>query len=325
MAVHIERPGQCLESTKFLKLAELLDSAGEWSCTTDVLFTPTGEVLVLRLGGEVDLVTLPLLEAALDAHLDQQPDHLLVDLARVTYCCARGIALLVSTADHAADQGVGYAVSGAPAWLDRIWQLLFHDEGPVRHRSVAVAVTAVQDGQAAHGLTDHPVRRGHLRGVATFDRDAQRQGCMIRVLVVDDHAFMRDALAALLTTARDIAVVGRCANGAEAIAAVPALRPDVVLMDVSMPVLDGVETTRRLREAWPGARVVMLTASLDGSVVPEAYYAGAVGYQPKSVDPVDLIEAVRTVHAGREAWDKRAIAALRRRTVPAKPSQESRR
>lgn len=307
--------------TKSLKYyAEFLDPAVQWSCTTDVLFTPAGEIIVLRVSGEIDLLTLPLLEAALDAHLDQQPDHLLVDLAAVTYCCARGMNLLVTTADHAAGQGIGYAVSGLPPWLDRIWRTLFHDETPVRYRSVATAVTAVQARHAEVPI-DLPVQQGHLRAVPTPTRQAHRDGRMIRVLVVDDHAFLRDALAVLLTTAADIAVVGRCANGAEALAVVPTLRPDVILMDVAIPVLDGVETARLLREAWPDARVVILTASLDGNEVPAAYQAGAVGYLPKSVDPEDLIEAVRTVHAGCEAWDKRA-AALRRWTGgPIRPGQ----
>lgn len=315
--MHSEQPVQWFTSAAFRKVAV------EWSCTTDTLFTPPGEIIILRVGGEIDLVTLPLLEAALDAHLDQHPEHLLVDLTWVTYCCARGMDLLVATAARAADQAVGYAVSGLPIWLDRIWRILFNAELPVRYHSVAAAVAAIQMPRQARASADPLVRRAHLRGLPTPARHEQRDDRMIRVLVVDDHAFLRDSIAALLATAADIAVVGRCASGAEALAVAPAVNPDVVLMDISMPVLDGVETTRRLRETWPGARVLILTASLDGTTVPDAYQAGAVGCQLKSADPDELIEAVRTVHAGREAWDKHAIATLRRWTVPAiRPNQE---
>lgn len=173
--MHAEQPEQFLDPAQVFTPAAFRNSAVDWSCTTDALFTPVGEITVLRVGGEIDLVTLPLLEAALDANLDQQPDHLLVDLAQVRYCCVRGVALLVTTADYAVGQGVGYAVSGLPAWLDRIWQIFFHDEIPVRYGNAAAAVAAIQARQAKV-VTDHPVRRGHLRGVPTPDRHAQREG-----------------------------------------------------------------------------------------------------------------------------------------------------
>jgi len=182
--VHREQPGRPPSPVEFF------DPAPEWSCTTDSLFTPAGEIIVLRIGGEIDLLTLPMLAAALDANLDQQPDHLLVDIARVSYCCVRGLALLVSAAGDAAGQGVGYAVSGMPAWLDRICQLLFHDEMPVRYDSAAAAVTAIQARQA-RVLAEHPVRPGHLTAVPALPRQAQRAGRVIGVLVVDDHAFLR--------------------------------------------------------------------------------------------------------------------------------------
>lgn len=168
--MHVEQPGQ------------FLNPAVDWACTTDSLFTPAGEIIVLHVGGEVDLVTLPVLEAALNANLDQEPDHLLLDLAGVTYCSARGMALLVTTADYAANQGVGYVVSGVPAWLDRIWQIFFTDGPPARYRSAIVAVTAIQ-AQQARFSTAHPVR--HLRSVPAPSRPAQRQGHVIPVLVVD--------------------------------------------------------------------------------------------------------------------------------------------
>lgn len=167
----------------FLNPAErFLNPAVEWSCITDSFFTPAGEIIVLGIRGEIDLVTLPMLEAALNAHLDQEPAHLIVDLEWVTHCSARGMALLVTTVGYAAGQGVGYAVSGLPAWLDRIWRIFFTDESPVRYQSAATAVTTIE-ARRSRVLTDHSVRRGHVRGVPKADRRAQRDGRMIRALV----------------------------------------------------------------------------------------------------------------------------------------------
>lgn len=189
--MHVEHPERLPNPAKhflnpaeqFLNPPQFLDPAVEWSCITDSFFTPAGEIIVLKIRGEIDLVTLPMLEAALNAHLDQEPAHLIVDLAGVTHCSVWGMALLVTTAGYAAGQGVGYAVSGLPAWLDRIWRIFFTARFPVRYQSAAAAVTTIQ-ARRRRVLTDHSVRRGHLRGVPKTNRLAQRDGYMIPALVV---------------------------------------------------------------------------------------------------------------------------------------------
>jgi DNA-binding NarL/FixJ family response regulator len=121
---------------------------------------------------------------------------------------------------------------------------------------------------------------------------------VIRVLIADDHAVVRQGLAALLETAAGIEVVGLAANGAEAGTLAAALQPEVVLMDVDMPVLDGVAGTRAVMAASPGSRVVMLTAFSDRERVLAAITAGAVGYLLKDAAPDDLIAAVRAARDG---------------------------
>lgn len=153
-----------------------------YSCTSDPPSIPVGKIVLLRVGSEVDLAALPALQAALKTNLDQQPDHLLIDLSRVTYCCARGMDLLVTTAGYAAAQGVGYALSGMPVWLDHVWRIFFNDESLVRYRSTAAALTFIKTQQTKVVLTDHPVRRGPLRSVPTSNPGTQRDGRMLRVV-----------------------------------------------------------------------------------------------------------------------------------------------
>ncbi|MFZ2486503.1 MAG: response regulator transcription factor [Anaerolineae bacterium] len=120
----------------------------------------------------------------------------------------------------------------------------------------------------------------------------------IRLLLVDDQRLMRDGLRTLLDLEPDLQVAGEASNGQEALDAYAALRPDVVLMDVRMPVLDGVEATRRLRSQWPGARVIILTTFDDDEYVFEGLRAGALGYLLKDVSVEELAGSIRTVMAG---------------------------
>jgi DNA-binding NarL/FixJ family response regulator len=120
-------------------------------------------------------------------------------------------------------------------------------------------------------------------------------GAPIRVLVVDDHAICREGLAQLLDAAADIEVVATGAHGAAAVELSAAYLPDVVLMDLSMPVMDGVEATRRII----GARVVVLTAFRDRARIAQALEAGAVGVVLKDAGPEDLLAAVRRAWAWR--------------------------
>ncbi|MER6978642.1 response regulator [Streptomyces carpinensis] len=120
----------------------------------------------------------------------------------------------------------------------------------------------------------------------------------IKVLVVDDHQVVRRGLRTFLEVQEDIEVVGEAADGAEGVARAEELRPDVVLMDVKMPVMDGVEALRRLRELGNPARVLIVTSFTEQRTVVPALRAGAAGYVYKDVDPEALAGAIRSVHAG---------------------------
>jgi DNA-binding NarL/FixJ family response regulator len=115
----------------------------------------------------------------------------------------------------------------------------------------------------------------------------------VRVVVVDDHALVRAGIVRLLDGTRDITVVGEAADGEEALAAVDALRPDLVLMDLSMPKLSGAAATRRLRERHPGVRVLVLSSYADRTDVLEALDAGAVGYLLKESRSEELLAGIR--------------------------------
>jgi DNA-binding NarL/FixJ family response regulator len=135
-------------------------------------------------------------------------------------------------------------------------------------------------------------------------------GRVIRLLLVDDHALLRAGLVALLDGAEDVTVVGKAADGREAIAAAVDLEPDVVLMDLSMPVLDGVAATRELLAVRPGTAVVALTSFSERTRVRQALEAGAVGYLLKDSEPSVLVEGVRAAARGEAPLDPRVARAL---------------
>src|SRR3954466_14261768 len=120
----------------------------------------------------------------------------------------------------------------------------------------------------------------------------------ITVVLVDDHAVVRTGLAQLLSGAPDIEVVGQASDGAEAIEVVRATRPDVVVMDLQMPGMDGVDATRAIVAEGLGSEVVVLTSCSDGSRIVAALGAGAVGYLLKDADPEDVLDGVRAVSRG---------------------------
>ena len=130
---------------------------------------------------------------------------------------------------------------------------------------------------------------------------------MTTVLLVDDHRLVRAGLAALLASSDDIEVVGEAADGQQAIDLAAQLHPDVVLMDLSMPVLDGVEATRRIVTHAPGTHVVVLTSFADHHRVTDAIAAGAVGYLLKDCDPQDVIAAVRSAASCRCSVAKQEV------------------
>jgi DNA-binding NarL/FixJ family response regulator len=130
----------------------------------------------------------------------------------------------------------------------------------------------------------------------------------IRVLLVDDQALFREGLHTLLSVHPDLEVVGEAGNGEEALRLAAATRPDVVLMDVQMPVLDGVAATRRLRAALPACRVILLTTFDDDEYVFEGLRAGAVGYLLKDAPSARLVDAIRAAARG-ESFLQPSIAA----------------
>jgi DNA-binding NarL/FixJ family response regulator len=131
---------------------------------------------------------------------------------------------------------------------------------------------------------------------------------VIRVLVADDHAVVRQGLRTFLDLQGEVEVVGEAADGEEAVAEAERLRPDVVLMDLVMPRLDGIGAIRRIRELAPDTRVIVLTSFLDEDKLMPAVRAGAAGYLLKDVQPQELVTAIRTVHGG-EALLQPAVAA----------------
>lgn len=120
----------------------------------------------------------------------------------------------------------------------------------------------------------------------------------IRVFLADDHALFREGLRALLAACEDLEVVGEAADGQEALARIPTARPDVVLMDIAMPGLGGLETTLALRRAYPPARVLVLTQYESREYLLRFLKAGAAGYVLKKAAGAELIAAIRAVAAG---------------------------
>jgi two-component system, NarL family, response regulator LiaR len=120
----------------------------------------------------------------------------------------------------------------------------------------------------------------------------------IRVLLTDDHAIVRKGVRALLATERDIQVVGEACSGREAVAQAESLCPDVILMDLVMPELDGIEATRQIIARQPGSRILILTSFAADEKVFPAIKAGALGYLLKDSGPEELVEAIRRVNRG---------------------------
>ena len=141
---------------------------------------------------------------------------------------------------------------------------------------------------------------------------------VIRILLVDDHQLVRAGLQSLFSSVPDLEVVGSAADGLEALAQVAAVRSQVVLMDLSMPGMDGIEATRRVVAAHPDVQVVVLTSFSDRDRVLDALEAGAVGYLLKDSEPEDLVRGIRAVTRGHSPLDPRvARTVLQARRAPA--------
>jgi DNA-binding NarL/FixJ family response regulator len=137
-----------------------------------------------------------------------------------------------------------------------------------------------------------------------------QDGVKIRVLAVDDHPLLREGVAALIADETDIALVGEAADGLEAVEQFRTLRPDVTLMDLQMPNLNGIEATIAIRAEFPDARIVVLTTYTGDVQVPLALKAGASGYLLKNSIRTELLSTIRAVHAGRKVLSPEITFAL---------------
>jgi serine/threonine-protein kinase len=193
------------------------------------------------------------------------------------------------------------------------------------------ALSAALLGGGNSGTTI-PTAVGDVPGARTPDRDghptghhdpaddrgatpgAERSGRpVLTVFLVDDHEMVRRGVADLLDTEEDLAVIGQASSVTQALALIPALEPDVAVLDMRLPDGDGVHLCRELRSRMPGLRCLMLTSYTDEEAMTDAILAGAGGYVVKDIKGVDLLSAVRTVGAGSSLLDSRAAAAVRDR------------
>jgi DNA-binding NarL/FixJ family response regulator len=148
----------------------------------------------------------------------------------------------------------------------------------------------------------------------------------IRLLIVDDQRLMREGLRTLLELEGGFEIVAEAGDGHAAVAAYEQHQPDVVLMDIRMPLMDGVAATRRIRQGWPGARIVILTTFNDDSYVFEGLRAGAMGYLLKDLSGQELASAVRTVAGGGALFDPSVapkVLEVFTRMAPGQPDHRS--
>jgi DNA-binding NarL/FixJ family response regulator len=149
------------------------------------------------------------------------------------------------------------------------------------------------------------------------------EGQMIRVMIVDDHAMVRAGMKILLEESEDIAVIGEANNGQQAIELVEKLDPDVILMDLHMPVMDGIEATRRIMANRPNQHILVLTGLLDDERLFQSIQAGAQGCVDKTIQPEELVQTIRSVSSGNPflspsvAW--RILRGLAGSEKPAQP------
>lgn len=132
----------------------------------------------------------------------------------------------------------------------------------------------------------------------------------IRVMLVDDHAVVRSGLSAFLMAFDDLELAGEASDGAEAVSMCRQIQPDVVLMDLVMPEMDGATATRAIRETCPQAQVIALTSFKEDELVHGALEAGAIGYLLKNISANELASAIRAAHAGRPTLAPEATKAL---------------
>jgi NarL family two-component system response regulator LiaR len=145
----------------------------------------------------------------------------------------------------------------------------------------------------------------------------------IRILLVDDHAVVRSGLSKFLMVNKDLELVGEACDGAEAVTMVSLHKPDVVLMDLMMPGVDGITATREIHHKFPQVKVIALTSFSEQNMVQGALQAGAAGYLQKNVTAVELANAIRSAHAGRMTLSAEAAQVLAQSvTQPHLPGNE---
>lgn len=145
---------------------------------------------------------------------------------------------------------------------------------------------------------------------------------MIRVVIADDHNVVRTGLEQLLGASEDVEIVAAASNGQEAVDLCLEQTPDVVLMDLNMPVLDGIQATRRIHEALPNTRVVVLTSFSDRERILDALDAGAIGYLLKDAEPEELIQGIRAAARGESPLAPKAAGAVLQARVDRRPGEE---
>lgn len=133
---------------------------------------------------------------------------------------------------------------------------------------------------------------------------------MIKVLIADDHHVVRRGLLFFLKTQKDIEVIGEACNGKEAVALTTELHPDIVLMDLVMPEMDGIQATKRIKAKFPDIHILMLTSFSDRDHVVPAIEAGAAGYQLKDIEPDELVLTIRRIIAGENIMHPQATTQL---------------
>jgi NarL family two-component system response regulator LiaR len=144
----------------------------------------------------------------------------------------------------------------------------------------------------------------------------------IRVMLVDDHAVVRSGLSAFLMVYPDLELVGEAESGEEAVARAALLQPDVILMDLMMPGMDGVAATRAIRQKYPNIQIVALTSYKEDNLVQGALQAGAIGYLLKNVSATELVSAIRSAHAKRMTLSSEAAQALVQSTSQSVPASD---
>ncbi|HEY4532456.1 MAG TPA: response regulator transcription factor [Kurthia sp.] len=135
---------------------------------------------------------------------------------------------------------------------------------------------------------------------------------MIKVIIADDHHVVRRGLLFFLKTQKDFEVIGEASNGKEAVELTAKLQPDIVLMDLVMPEMDGIEATRRIKSVYPHIHILMLTSFSDRDHILPAMEAGAAGYQLKDIEPDELVETIRKIIAGESSLHPQVTTELNR-------------